>query len=332
MTQYDWNADFGATRKPGVSPSQIPHGLQEIPAIRQLSHAESGRNPFDGSDFLAYPYHIEEFLQPGFRALDDAMKQYWSGIRVPTKDSYRFMRVKVAGGDKTLMIWNDDLVEGRARLPLAAIDRSGAEYNNEKYSPPHHAMTVRYLSRRFDQAAKVYRPTPWLVNYKLIIWAEHKRDAEYIIYQILPRFNPLAEFRMFDGKIEGNVQLNFGDYVDASDKEAGFDQHANVRYEVSYTAEAWLPLPEKIVKTVLGRVVTLREKLGQILAVSKSQSAGVGGQQWYEPIYDVIDNSGTGGAGGTDGDGTVGAGGTDGTTPEDGGVIVPDFPIDPVGH
>lgn len=286
--QYNWDSDFSIPqRSTEVAPNQIPFGLKEIPSVRQLSHAEGGRNPFDGTDFLAYPYHLEEFLVPGFRSLDDAMKQYWSGIRVPTKDSYRFMRVKISGGDKSLLIWSDDLKEGRARLPLAAVSRESHEFNPEKFSYPHHAMTARYVSRRYDQAVKVFRPTPWLVDYNLIIWAERKRDAEFILYQVLTRFNPLAEFRMYDGKLEGNVQLRFGGSTDASDKETGYDQHANVRYEVTFTAEAWLPLPEKIVKTVLGRVMTLQEKLGEILLASKSQATGaVGGNLWYEPITD----------------------------------------------
>lgn len=291
MGHYDWSTDFSVRAGAvNAAPNQIPYGLQEIPAVRQLSHAEGGRNPFDGTDFLAYPSHVEEFLQPGFRSLDDAMKQYWSGIRVPTKDSYRFMRVKIAGGDKSLLIWSDDLKEGRARLPLAAISRDGAEYNPQKYSPNILPMTSRYLSTRGDQMALVYRPTPWLVNYKLIIWAEHKRDAEYILYQTLTRFNPIAEFRMYDGKLQGNIQLRLDGSTDASDKETGYDQHAKVRYEVSCTAEAWLPLPEKIVKTVLGRVVNLQESLGQIWISSKSQSVGTsGGQLWYDPISDVND-------------------------------------------
>lgn len=286
MPVHDFNADVNVP-----SPAQraaLPHGLAELPAARQSSHAEGGRNLLDGSDFLAYPYHLEEFLQPGFRALDDAMKQYWSGIRVPTKDSYRFMRVKIAGGDKSLLLWADDLKEGRARLPLAALSREGHEFNPEKFSPPYHAMTARYVSTRADLAAKVFRPVPFLVEYNLTVWAEHKRDAEYILYQILTRFNPLAEFRMSDGKLEGNVQLRYGGSQDASDKEAGYDQHANVRYEVTTTAEAWLPLPEKIVKTVLGRVTILKERLGEILVASRSSSSGShGGNHWFEPLQDT---------------------------------------------
>lgn len=282
MPVHNFNSDFSVHNGPNISPSSVPQGLSEVPGIRQLSHVEGGRSPFDGNDFLAYPYHLEEFLTPAFRSLDEAMKQYWTGIRVPTKDSFRFMRVKISGGDKSLLVWSDDLKEGRAMMPVAAISRESHEFNKEKYSPQYHAMTTRFLSRRGDQVAKVYRPVPFLVDYKIIVWAERKRDAEYILYQILTRFNPLAEFRMFDGKIEGNIQLRFGGSTDASDKETGYDQYAKVRYEIQTTAEAWLPLPEQIVPTVLGRVVALKERIGGMLSVSKSSNQ-------YQPIQNVSD-------------------------------------------
>lgn len=286
MALYNFGSDFSINpQKLTTPPTQVPFGLVQIPAVTQLSHAEGGRNPFDGTDLLAYPYHLEEFLIPGFRSLDDAMKQYWSGMRVPTKDNYRFMRVKVSGGDKSLLIWADDLKEGRARLPVAAISREGHQFNPEKFSPTYHAMSARYVSTRYDQAAKVYRPTPWLVDYNLTIWAERKRDAEYILYQTLTRFNPLAEFRMFDGKLAGSIQIRFGGSTDASDKEIGFDQYAAVRYEVTMVAEAWLPLPEKIVKTVLGRVAILQERAGEILLASTSSQ--MAGPAWFEPVQSV---------------------------------------------
>jgi len=267
--------DFGLHAHPELQ-QDLPFGAKEIPGLRQLSHVEGGRKPVDGTEFLEYPYHLEEFLMPGFRSLDDAMKQYWSGIRVPTKDSYRLMRVKISGGDKSLLIWADDLKEGRARLPVAAVSRTSHEFNSQKFSPAYHAMTARYLSTRGNLAARVYRPVPFNVEYEVTIWAEHKRDAEYIIYQILTRFNPLAEFRMFDGKLEGNVQLLYKGCVDASDKETGFDQQASVRYEVTVTAEAWLPLPEKVVPTVLGQVNTFRETVGEILTDTVSSIVGPG--------------------------------------------------------
>lgn len=285
MPQYNFTSNYSPSVQHGnAAPNQLPHGLKELPAMRQLSHAEGGRNPFDGSDFLAYPYHLEEFLTPAFHSLDEAMKQYWSGIRVPTKDSYRFMRVKIAGGDKSVLIWADALTEGRARLPVAAISRDAFNFNPQKFSPPYHAMTARWLSTRGNLAAKVFRPVPFLVDYTITIWAEHKRDAEYILYQVLTRFNPLAEFRMFDGKLEGNVQLKMSGANDASDKETGHDQYAKVRYEISLAAEAWLPLPEKIVPTVLGHVISLRDTVGEILVASASNAVGAGGVMWSQPI------------------------------------------------
>lgn len=261
----------------------IPFGMSNIPTLPQTAHT-SGRQPIEGS-LQPHPENLEEFLVPGFRELDGAMKRYFSGLRVPTKDAYRFMRIKVAGGDKSLLIWKDDIKEGRARLPLAAISRENHRHNPERFSPAYHAMGVKYLNRAGSLAAKIFRPVPFLVDYTMIIWTERKRDMEYIIYQILTRFNPLAEFVMFDGKIQGAVQLQYDGAIDASDKEVGYDQNANIRYELNMTAEAWLPLPEKVLPTVLGRVQVVRERVGEILTASIGSSFGAG-SAWSEPVQD----------------------------------------------
>lgn len=269
MTVHNFGSNFITSPAAyDAAPGMFPHGLNQSPGISQLSHVQGGRDPFDSSDFQAYPVYVEEFVTPAFRALDDAMKQYWTGIRVPTKNSYRFMRVKIAGGDKSLLIWTDDLVEGRVKLPVAALSRESHEFNENKYSPRYHSMSVRYLNSGGTAVARIYRPVPFLVSYKMNIWTETKRDAEYILYQVLTRFNSLAEFRMFDGKLQGNVQLRYNGCNDVSDKETGYDQNAKVRYEVSMVAESWLPLPETIVPTVRGSVRTIRENSGDVLLSS----------------------------------------------------------------
>jgi len=102
--------------------------------------------------------------------------------------------------------------------------------------------------------AKLYRPVPYNVTYEMGVWAEHKRDAEYILYQVLTRFNPMAELRMFDGKLAGNVQMKLNSAADNSDKEIGNDSMAKVKYDFSFTAEAWLPLPQVVVPAVVGQV------------------------------------------------------------------------------
>lgn len=277
MAMYNFNSDFSVKIPEGVK--DIPFGMTELPGVRQSSHNEGGRTKIDGQELESYPYNLEEFLVPGFRSLDDSIKQYFSGVRVPTKDNYRFMRVKISGGDKSILVWADDLNEGRVRLPVASISRDGFEFNQDKFSPTYHSMGFRYLNSTGTLAAKYYRPVPYLVKYSMVIWTEFKRDAEYIIYQLSTRFNPIAEFRMFDGHLVGNVQLRFDGVTDASDKESGFDQHANIRYEMGFTAEAWLPLPTKVVPTVLGAVSTIIERTGAVLPVGPQTGALI----WSEP-------------------------------------------------
>jgi hypothetical protein len=122
-------------------PGRLPVGL------KQLSHVQGGRTNLHTGGPTVDPSDVEEFLMPGFHALDAAMKMYWSGMRVPTADSYRFCRVKVAGGDKSLLIWRDDLANGRARLPVASLNQSKAEFNKNRFSPAYMPMGMRFSSK-----------------------------------------------------------------------------------------------------------------------------------------------------------------------------------------
>jgi hypothetical protein len=106
-------------------------------------------------------------------------------------------------------------------------------------------------------ARKMYRPAPYLVDYTLTIWSETKNDAENALFQILPRFNPLAELIAFDGHITGNVPIRNGGWTDNSDKDAPADQLAKIKYEITCKAEAWLPLPSEISPTIVGRVSSI---------------------------------------------------------------------------
>lgn len=235
-----------------------PHVLPYPPGVRQDGDVLGGRTDITGP---RPPEYIEDFLVNGFYYLDEAMQAYWSGIKVPTKDAYRGLRIKIAGGDKSLKIWRDDVVNGRVVLPVAAIDRTSHEFNVQKFSPPYLAMGRKYTSRRGDMVSKVYRPVPFLVDYTMTVWAEHKTDAEVIAYQVATRFNRMAEFSMNDQHIVGNVQLQFGGFNDASDKEVASDEQQTIRYEFKMVAEAWLPLPEKIVPSILGHVSVVKEQV-----------------------------------------------------------------------
>ena len=255
--------------------------IEQYPvAVAQTSDVQGGRTRIYGEPLGTQQEFVQEFLMPGFHALDEAMKTYWSGIRIPTKDSYRFMRVKIAGGDKSILIWRDQLKDGRVKFPVASLNRGSHEFNPYKFSSPVLTMTRRYTSNRMDRVALVRRPVPFLVKYTLTVWASWKRDADNALHQILTRFNPLAEFVMSDQHLQGSVQLRFEGSSDTSEKEAGFDQKAKTRYEFSMTAEAWLPLPELIVPTILGHVNVVREySTNDMLLASRGNTSRL----FYEP-------------------------------------------------
>ncbi len=231
-----------------------------MPGTSQLSHVEGGRVANTWEEDRVNNADVEEWLQPGFKYLDGAMKNYWSDIRVPTKDAYRFVRTRIAGQSKSLSIWNDDIQNGRVKLPVISISRTGHKYNPEKFSPPYMPLIKRFVNRQRTMVAKVFRPVPYNVDYTMTIWAAHKRDAEFVLYQLLLRFNPLAELVASDDHNHGAVQMTLNDSSDDSDKEASAEQLAKVRYSVSYTAEAWLSMPEQLYPTILGNVVTVNEQ------------------------------------------------------------------------
>ena len=228
--------------------------------VEQSSHHEGLSNILEG-DQATEPIHVEENLDPGFRYLDEAMKNYWSDIRIPTKDSYRFMRTKIAGASKSLQIWRDDLKHARVYLPVMSISRESHEYFPEKFSPPYIPMRKTAVNRDMSRSKNIFRPVPYNVDYTLTIWAEHKRDAEHAMNQILVRFNPLAEFITSDGHISGTITNHLRGSSDNSEKEATAEQKAKLRYEITIRSEAWLSLPEKVVPTILGTVDISQENI-----------------------------------------------------------------------
>ena len=71
MPIHSFDSDFSVRQ----NPIDLPNGLKELPGGRQSSHVEGGRSSLE-QGYQEYPGHVEEFVIPGFRALDEAMKLY----------------------------------------------------------------------------------------------------------------------------------------------------------------------------------------------------------------------------------------------------------------
>jgi hypothetical protein len=76
---------------------------------------------------------------------------------------------------------------------------------------------------------------------------------------LLRRFNPYAELLVDDGRISGAVQLHYSGANTTTELEVPFDQDEVNTWELSFKAEAWIPLPELITPTVRGVVAVWRE-------------------------------------------------------------------------
>jgi hypothetical protein len=209
---------------------------------------------------------VNEILAPGFRTMDRGLKNYFSGIRIPTKNGVRMMGVRIAGGDRSFLIWKQDLKRGRTRLPVLSISRDSVTRDEGRYSPAYHFSKKRFTDSLGTNLILSFREVPYLLEYTLSIWAEHKHDAEMALYQISTRFHSTAEFVIEDQYMSGNVIMKYGNYTDASDKEIDPDSKEKVKYDISISVEGWLPLPEKVVPSILGRVTTLKEDTGEFLS------------------------------------------------------------------
>ncbi len=238
-----------------------------IPGAAKLSDVEGGKNQMMWEENRVEAIDAEEALHPGFRYLDKALKDYWGDIRIPigkNTEKYRFMRVKIAGAQRGLQIWSDELKNGRVKLPVASLSRSGHASNPAKYSPAYNSVFRQFTGPAMDRIKMQYRPVPYIVDYTLSIWSETKTDAEYALYQIGTRFNPLAELNVSDDHWNSAVQLQFGGISDISEKEGGSDSYQKNLYEVTFKAEAWLSLPEKVVPSILGVCKVLNEQVIRI--------------------------------------------------------------------
>lgn len=212
------------------------------------------------------PEELVTTLLPALHHIDVGLKNYFSNIMVPSDGGMRStpVPIRIAGGEKATLIWKqgirDGLKNGSIKLPVMAINRESFDFNVAKFSPPYLPISKRFVDAAGSRVELNYRPYPVNVNYTLSLWAERKRDIEYMLFQIVPRFQgSLAEIHVDAQTITGTVPIKLNTVTDNSDVEAEASSTAKVQYDLSMTAEGWIPLPQKIVPTVLGHAATFRE-------------------------------------------------------------------------
>lgn len=269
-----YNFDFDQSNNPqkltdmNLRPKTAEGKKEERPAQPTLPPAMSIQGGQQRTDLwfehqnVDLSTEVKDNLPQGYRTMDRGLKNYFSGMQIPTKDGIKMMGVRLSGGDKPYLVWAQDLRLGRMTLPVMSIHREGDTDFPQKYSPAYgHYMDKRFLNQEGSRVALIPRPVPALINYTLSVWAEHKRDLEYIFTQIRSRFNPIAEFFVEDEFLRGGVVVRYNGQTVKVDIDIPAEQRSNKRHDFSITMEGWLPLPERMVPTILGRVTSLEDGL-----------------------------------------------------------------------
>lgn len=240
--------------------NELDSNVQNVTGIQQSDHIDPLVVGESCNDNRQYNYRLREDVPVAFHALERTLKNYFSNITVPTNDYVRFLRIRISGASKSVLMYTQDQKEGKTIFPIASLSGgTDYEFNVEKFSPSYLPMSLRYLNNNKSLVSKIFRPVPVTINYKLTVYTEHKRDMGYIKTQLLRRFHPYAEIWVNDGRLQGPVQLFSSGLTDISELEIPFDQDEMKALELSFKAESWIPLPELEVPTVRGTTTVFRE-------------------------------------------------------------------------
>lgn len=274
-------------------------GIDNAPAIDDMG--DPGNRTSDPRDFpdpdfrhiedpidVNYVEEVREHFVPGFKLMDRGIKNYFSGIRIPVGkgyEEYRIMPVRIAGADPEALIYADKYLRGaRLQLPMMSIHRTGEKFDPNRFSPPILPI-ARYHKNCMRRSELIYRPVPFLIDYSMSIWAEHKSDAEYALYSIVSRMNPIGSYFLEEEALglSHEVVVHPGTSTDESDIETNADSRAQVKKTITIQMEGWVPTPSKIVPNILAKPVIIKEGVGgkqdeillpgQVLAAYRDESS-----------------------------------------------------------
>ena len=230
-----------------------PNRLDNLPDLNEEKVAF-------GDDANVMPEKIIEVINKGFYILDEGMKNWLTGFKVPTLDGYKSVDIYIASSDIATLVWAKEFFNGRVALPVISLKRTTWNFDKELFTPPYRPYDVIPTDPSGKNLRLVYRPVPYKVSYELSIWCEFKRDAEYIWSMIVNKCNPMAEFEVEDQWIQQIVRVRHNGVNNRSDVDlADVKTRPKVIYDIALTADFTLPTNEDVVPAILGKVATLEE-------------------------------------------------------------------------
>lgn len=276
MGIHDFNFDSFETKDNFVANPKIDIGIHHsAPKTSDLSDPGSRENDsrdcdncddncYDDDIDVNFVEDVREVYPSGFKLMDKGIKNYFSGIRIPIgkgTEEYKILPVRITGADPESLVYSDKNINGaRLALPLLAITRTSESFDEKRYTPPIKPI-YRHLKCNGRSSESVYRQVPYLISYTLEIWSEHKSEAEYALYSIISKLNPIGSFFLEEPNMgmSHEVIVHPKGSSDSSDLESQGDSRAEIRKTINIDVEGWLPTPTKIVPTILSKPVSISE-------------------------------------------------------------------------
>lgn len=237
---------------------------------RNLEQCEPCQYSHEDLVDINFVEEVRETYPVGFKLMDRGIKNYFSGIRIPTgkgTEDYTILPVRISTGDSDALIYSDQhIVGGRLEIPYLAIVRESETYDPKRYTPPILPMT-RHMINKGRKSELVYRPVPYIIQYSLEIKAEHKSEAEYALFAIISKINPIGSFFLEEKSmgITHEVIIHPGTSTDSSDLEVESGNRAYIKKSITMTMEGWLPTPTKVVPNILAKPFSIKEGIGKRL-------------------------------------------------------------------
>lgn len=229
---------------------------------------------FEDTTDINFVEEVRETYPPGFKLMDRGIKNYFSGIRIPVgkgQENYTILPVRITAADTDALIYSDQhVIGGRLEIPFLAITRSSESYDPKRYTPPIKPIT-RHMISNGRKSELVYRPVPFLIEYSLDIIAEHKHEAEYALYAIISKLNPIGSFFLEERSmgIAHEVIIHPGTSTDNSDIESDANSRSYIKKTITMRMEGWLPTPTKIVPNILAKPFAIKEGIGRTFSEVK---------------------------------------------------------------
>jgi hypothetical protein len=227
-------------------------------------------------------------IEEAFRKYSEEIQRWLQDIIVPRKDKniqvevvYGFPQLSTAlRGAQTQQEKPEvnrelgqkliDLREDRARVPIIGFHISTMTYDQSRELPGEIFYRGKYLDDSKKDIMMLNKEIPFILQYTLSCWTRYKSDMNYILQQILPRFNPNVVFLVDDQEIPCRLDS----VVDTSALEVKDGATQLIRHDIIMNLDAWVKRNTASVRTVH------RDKFAYSEMVVTDDGRTISGQQW----------------------------------------------------